>query len=168
MADVIGEEFSERQLNRGTVFVGVSTIAVGSFATIGFVPFATSMGIVRMTGVATRKPFYIGSVMMIILGILGPVGMFFAAIPPAVGYGSLTVLFGVIVKQGVDYLKKAELTERKGFALGIAMLVGTGIMMQPFSLFESLPSVIVPFVSNGLLVGVILSIILEQVLKEKV
>ena len=167
MADVLGDDLTEKQLNRGTAFVGVSAILTGSFSTVGFVPFATSMGIVRMTDVATRKPFYIGSIAMIVLGVLGPVGLFFAAIPPAVGYGAMTVLFAVIIKQGIDYLRKAELTERKGLALGIAMLTGTGIMMQPFSLFDSLPQIIVPFASNGLLVGVILAIILEQVLKEK-
>ena len=167
MADVIGDDFSERQLNRGTVLYGVSTIAISSFATVGFVPFATSIGIVRMTDVATRKPFYIGNIAMIVLGVIGPVGMFFAAIPPAVGYGAMTVLFAVILKQGLDYFKKAGLTERTGIAVGIAMLTGTGIMMQPFGLFEHLPSLIVPFASNGLLVGVILAIILEQVLREK-
>jgi xanthine/uracil permease len=167
MADVLEEEFSEKQLNRGTAFFGVSTIATGVFATIGFVPFATSMGIVRMTGVATRKPFYLGSLAMIVLGIIGPVGMFFAAIPPAVGYGALLVLFAVIVKQGTDNFKKAEITERKGFALGISMLTGTGLMMQPFDIFQGLPQIVVPFVSNGLLVGVILAIVLEQALKER-
>jgi len=167
MADVVKEEFTEKQLNRGTVFFGITTIATGAFSTIGFVPFATSMGIVRMTGVAARRPFYLGSLAMIVLGLIGPVGLFFAAIPPAVGYGSLSVLFGIIVKQGADYIKKAELTERKGFAFGIAMLTGTGIMMQPFELFGSLPQIIVPFAANGLLVGVILAIVLEQALKEK-
>jgi xanthine/uracil permease len=167
MADAIGEDFTEKQLNRGTVFFGVSTIVTGAFATVGFVPFATSIGIVRMTGVASRKPFYLGSAAMILMGLIGPVGLFFAAIPPAVGYGSLTVLFAIIVKQGADYLKKAELTERKGFAIGISMLVATGIMMQPFALFEILPRIIVPFVSNGLLVGVILAIVLEQLLRER-
>jgi len=167
MADVLGEEFPEKQLNRGTIFFGVSTIATGAFATVGFVPFATSIGIVRMTGVASRRPFYLGCIAMIVLSLLGPVGMFFAAIPPAVGYGSLAVLFGVILKQGTDQIKKAELSERKGLALGIAMLTGTGIMMQPMSLFEQLPSIVVPFVSNGLLVGVILAIVLEQALKER-
>ena len=167
MADLLGEEFTEKQLNRGTVFFGVTTMATGVFSTIGFVPFATSIGIVRMTGVATRKPFYLGSLAMIVLGVIGPVGLFFAAIPPAVGYGSLILLFAVIVKQGADYIRKAELTERKGFAFGIAMLTATGIMMQQFELFESLPTIIVPFASNGLLVGVILAIILEQLLKER-
>jgi len=167
MADILKEDFTEKQLNRGTVFFGITTMATGVFSTIGFVPFATSMGIVRMTSVAARKPFYLGSLAMIVLGLIGPIGLFFAAIPPAVGYGSLSVLFGIIVKQGADYIKKAELTERKGFAFGIAMLTGTGIMMQPFELFNSLPAIIVPFAANGLLVGVILAIILEQTLQDR-
>ena len=167
MADLLEDEFTDKKLNRGAIFYGVSSITSGAFSTIGFVPFATSIGIVRMTENAARKPFYIGCVAMIILGVLGPVGMFFAAIPPPVGYGALSVLFAVIVKQGLDYFKKAEITERKGIGLGIALLTGTGIMMQPFSLFEHLPSVIGPFVSNGLLAGIFLSILLEQALKER-
>ena len=167
MADLLHEEFTEKQINRGTAFFGVTTIMTGAFCTIGFVPFATSIGIVRMTSVATRKPFYLGSAIMIILGVIGPVGLFFAAIPPAVGYGSLSVLFAIIVKQGTDSIKKAELTERKGFAFGLSLLIGTGLMMQPFELFSSIPTILEPFLSNGLLVGVVLSIILEQALKER-
>jgi len=167
MADLLKEEFTVKQINRGTIFFGVSTIATGAFCTIGFIPFTTSIGIVRMTSVATRKPFYLGSAAMIVLGVIGPVGLFFAAIPPAVGYGALSVLFAIIIKQGTDIIRKAGLTERSGLAFGIALLTGTGIMMQPFALFTSLPTIIEPFVSNGLLVGVILSIILEQVLKER-
>jgi xanthine/uracil permease len=166
-AEVIGEEFTEKQLDRGTMCFGFSTVMTGLFATIGFVPFATSMGIIRMTGVATRKPFYLGSVAMIVLGLLGPVGLFFAAIPPSVGYGALLVLFAVIIKQGFDNFTRARLTEKLGFAVGISMMAGSGIMMQPFAVFANLPDVIVPFVSNGLLVGVILAIIFEQLLKER-
>jgi len=167
MADLLKEEFTVKQINRSTIFFGVSTIVTGAFSTIGFVPFATSIGIVRMTSVAARKPFYIGSAAMILLGVIGPIGLFFAAIPPAVGYGSLSVLFAIILKQGMDIVKKAGLTERSGLAFGIAMLVGTGLMMQPFVLFSTLPLIIQPFVSNGLLVGIILSIVLEQALKER-
>jgi xanthine/uracil permease len=82
-----------------------------------------------------------------------------------VGYGSLLVLFAVILKQGVDSFKKAKLTERTGFTAGIAILTATGIMMQPADIFKNLPGIIAPFASNGLLIGVMFAIILEQVLK---
>ena len=167
MSDLLDVKMSDRQLNRGTLFFGVTTIATGVFTTIGFVPFATSIGIVRMTGVAARKPFYWGCAAMIALSLIGPVGMFFAAIPPPVGYGSLLVLFGIIFKQGTDSIKKAEVTERSGFALGVSMLIGTGLMMQPFAVFEHLPAILLPFASNGLLVGVILAIVFEQALMER-
>ncbi|MDR1029122.1 MAG: purine/pyrimidine permease [Clostridiales Family XIII bacterium] len=167
MADVLGEELTEKQLNRGTMCYGLSSFMTGVFPTVGFTVFAISMGIVRLTGVATRKPFYLGSVVMIVLGLFAPIGLFFATIPSSVGYGAMMVLFAVIVKQGVDCFQKANITERKGFALGVSMLAGTGIMMQPFAVFQNLPNVIVPFASNGLLVGVILAIVLEQILKDR-
>jgi xanthine/uracil permease len=165
MAEVVGEDFPKKQLDRGSICFGLSTVMSGLFAVVGFVPFASSMGIVRMTGVAVRKPFYLASLAMITLGLIGPVGIFFASIPPSVGYGSLLVLFAVILKQGVDSFKKAELTERTGFAAGIAILTATGIMMQPVDIFKNLPGIIALFASNGLLIGVMFAIILEQVLK---
>ncbi|GMO50055.1 MAG: purine/pyrimidine permease [Treponemataceae bacterium] len=167
MADVIGESFSEKQLNRGTMCFGLSTAVTGLFATVGFVPFGSSMGVIRMTGVAARKPFYLGSIAMVALGLIAPVGLFFASIPPSVGYGALFVLFAIIMKQGIDNFKKAALTERTGLAAGLAMLTATGIMMQPPAVFDSLPDAAAPFVSNGLLVGVILAVVLEQALKER-
>ncbi|MDR2162785.1 MAG: purine/pyrimidine permease [Clostridiales Family XIII bacterium] len=167
MADVLDEELTEKQMDRSTMCYGLSSFMTGVFPTVGFTVFATSMGIVRLTGVATRKPFYLGSAAMLALGVFAPVGLFFASIPPSVGYGAMMVLFAVIVKQGVDCFRKAHLTERKGFALGVSMLAGTGVMMQPFDVFHNLPDVIVPFASNGLLVGVILSVVLEQILKDK-
>ena len=167
MADVLEEDLTEKQLNRGTMCYGLSSFMTGIFPTIGFTVFATSMGIVRLTGVATRKPFYVGSAALIVLGLFAPIGLFFATIPPSVGYGAMLVLFAVIMKQGVDCLIKAKITEKKGFALGVSMLVGTGIMMQPFAVFENLPSIVTPFASNGLLVGTIIAIVLEQILNEK-
>lgn len=167
MADCLEDEFTEKQLNRGTMGFGLSSLMTGIFPTVGFTVFATSIGIVRVTGVATRKPFYAGCVALIVLGLFAPVGMFFASIPPSVGYGSMLILFAVIMKQGIDSLFKANITEKKGLALGVAMLTGTGIMMQPFAVFESLPSIVTPFASNGLLVGVVLCIILEQILNER-
>jgi xanthine/uracil permease len=76
------------------------------------------------------------------------------------------ILFAIIMKQGIDCFQKVHITERKGLAIGVSMLVGVGVMMQPFDVFNNLPEVIVPFASNGLLIGVILAIILEQILKK--
>jgi xanthine/uracil permease len=167
MADVLDEELTEKQLNRGTMCYGLSSFMTGVFPTVGFTVFATSMGIVRLTGVAARKPFYLGSAAMLVLGVFAPIGLFFATIPPSVGYGAMMILFAVIIKQGVDCFQKAQITERRGLALGVSMLAGAGVMMQPFAVFQNLPGVAVPFASNGLLIGVILAIVLEQVLKDR-
>nr|WP_312648632.1 solute carrier family 23 protein [Aminipila sp.] len=43
---------------------------------MGFVPFASSMGVIAMTGMASRRPFYLGSAFMIVLGLIAPVGSF--------------------------------------------------------------------------------------------
>ena len=46
----------------------------------------------------------------------------------------------------------------------IPLFVGTVIMTLPASYFESIPGFVRPFMSNGLLVGIILALLLENML----
>jgi xanthine/uracil permease len=164
MADVIGEEVSKKRLNRSGSLYGLTGMIAGILPTVGFVPFASSMGVISMTRVASRRPFYLASVFMIVLGLVAPVGAFFASIPPAVGYSAMMIVFALIFGQGLRELQRIEFTPRENFIVGISMLVGMGIMFLPTSIFVSLPGFAKYVFSNGLIDGMLLTIILEQLI----
>lgn len=164
MADVTGEEVSKKQLNRSGSLYGLTGMMAGILPTVGFVPFASSMGVISMTRVASRRPFYLASVFMIVLGLVAPVGAFFASIPPAVGYSAMMIVFALIFGQGLRELQRIEFTPRENFIVGISMLVGMGIMFLPASIFVSLPGFAKYVFSNGLIDGMLLTIIMEQLL----
>ena len=117
-----------------------------------------------MTGVASRRPFYLGSALMIGLGLIAPVGAFFASIPPAVGYSAMMIVFALIFGQGLRELQRIEFTPRENFIVGISMLVGMGIMFLPTSIFVALPGFAKFIFSNGLIDGMLMTIILEQLI----
>nr|WP_315020217.1 purine/pyrimidine permease [uncultured Aminipila sp.] len=168
MADVAQDKVIPKQLNRSIGFYGFTAVMTGIVPTVGFVPFASSMGVIAMTGVASRRPFYLGSAFMIVLGLIAPVGSFFASIPPSVGYAAMMIVFALILGQGLREFQRVEFTQRENLIVGISMLVGMGVMFLPSALFISLPGFWKYIFSNGLIVGMLMSIILEQlVLREK-
>lgn len=92
----------------------------------------------------------------------------FASIPPSVGYAAMMIVFALILGQGLREFQRVEFTQRENLIVGISMLVGMGLMFLPSALFISLPGFWKYIFSNGLIVGMLMSIILEQlVLREK-
>jgi xanthine/uracil permease len=122
------------------------------------------MGTTAMTRVASRKPFILGSAFMIVLGVIGPVGTFFASIPPSVGYSAMMIIFSMILGQGLREFAKSPLGPRESMVIGISMILGIGIMFLPSSVFLSMPQGLRYIVSNGLVDGIIVAILLEHVL----
>lgn len=164
MSEVVDEPTTGKQINRGAIIFGLSTIFIGLTPTVGFVPFASSMGATAMTRVASRRPFILGSIFMIILGLISPVGAFFSAIPPSVGYSAMMIIFALMFRQALSEFRKIPLGNREGLTIGITMIVGIGIMFLPLESFRALPQMIRYIASNGLVVGILLVVLLEHLL----
>lgn len=167
MSEVIGDSVDRRRLNRTVGIHGLATVLCGIFPTVAFMPYVSSTGIVKMTGVAARGPFYLASVFMIVMGMIAPVGGFFSTIPNAVGYAALIMIYALIMGQGFNELKKVEFTNRENFIVGISMLIGMGVMFLPAEAFSSLPQVAGYILSNGLIDGMAIAFLLEHVILRK-
>lgn len=104
---------------------------------------------------------------MMILGLVAPVCTFFAAIPPAVGYSAMMIVFALMLEQGIKEFRKVEFTNREGFIVGISFMIGAGIMFLDTAAFMDLPQMLRYIVSNGLIMGLIITVILEHVILRK-
>ena len=104
---------------------------------------------------------------MMLLGVIAPVCSFFAAIPPAVGYSAMMIVFALMLEQGIREYKKVEFTNREGFIVGISFMVGAGIMFLDSTAFLSLPQMLRYIVSNGLIMGLVIVMLLEHVILQK-
>ncbi|WP_371377820.1 purine/pyrimidine permease [Sporomusa aerivorans] len=162
MSAVTGEPLKPAMFNRGAVFTGVSDILAGLGAVIGFIPYASAIGFTAMTGVASRKPFIVGAVLITLLGIFPQVGVLFAAMPPTVGNSVMFVVFCLILGMGIEEFSKVTLTNREMYVLGISLMVGVGVMFLPQQVFNNLPPVFRYILLNGMIVGLILCMALER------
>lgn len=167
MSELLDRPNTPVSIRRSTVLFGVTAALCGIFPVTGFVPFASAPSTTKLTRVAARSPFILGGVFMMILGILAPVCTFFAAIPPAVGYSAMMIVFALMLEQGIKEFKKVEFSNREGFIVGISFMIGAGIMFLDAGAFLILPQMLRYIVSNGLIMGLIIAILMEHVILRK-
>ena len=167
MSDLLETPLEKKQVKRATLLFGLTAGLTGLFPVTGFVPFASAPSTTKITRVAARGPFIIGGIFMMILGIIAPVCTFFAAIPPSVGYSAMMIVFAMMFEQGIREYKKITFTNREGFIVGISFMIGAGIMFLNASAFAELPQMLRYIVSNGLIMGLIIALLMEHVLLRK-
>lgn len=162
MAELTGTEADARRINRGALFTGISDLLAGAGSVVGFIPYASAIGFVAITGVASRLPFIISNVVLAALALFPLVGNLFASIPPAVGYSVLFVTFSQIAIVGINNYARSGLDSRSGLIIGVSLMLGVGIMTVPQDYLDILPLWARYFFGNGLILGTLLSLILDN------
>ena len=168
MAEMMEEQVPLKRWNRSFLIHGLSTSLAGIFPTIAFMPYLSSTGFLAMTGVAARSPFVLAGIVMILLGAITPIGMLFASIPMVVGCSALLVIFSLILGQGLKELQKISITNRECFVIGIPLLVGIGAMFLPVSTFQDLSGALAYILPNGLVDGIFIALVLDNILPKKI
>jgi len=162
MANLTGQVTEAKDYNRGVIFTGVSDLLAGAGAVIGFIPYASAIGFSALSGVASRVPFIIGACLLGFLGLVSPVGNFFASIPVPVGYTVLLTTFCQVLGAGLKDYARLGLDNRDLFVIGIPLIVGTGIMFIPSPALRVVPAAFRYLLGNGLIVGMTVCFLLEH------
>ena len=143
---------------------GVATIGAGVFGLVPYAPFVSSIGFLRQTNIYDRLPFIIGSFLFFIMGVIEPIGSFFSTLPLSIGSAVLFVAYLQLFNSSIEFFKGISFNTLNVYRSAIPLFVGVIIMTLPASYFESIPTFIRPFTSNGLLMGIIIALILENML----
>ena len=169
MSDVVDKKIDPRGLKKGFLLHGLGALFSGIIPVVPMMPYIISAGTVVMTGVASRRPMFTAGLLLLVMGLVAPVGSLFAAIPIPVGYAVMTVMFSLIFKQGLVEVGRASAVypDRIGYVVGISMIIGVGAMFLPFETFTQLPGVLPYLFSNGLIDGTIVVIVLDRILLKK-
>ena len=167
MGAMVGETITEKKMQRSIFFHGMATFMTGGFSSIAFMPYVSSIGVVEMTGVASRRPMYLAAGGMIVMGLIAPFGALFATIPACVGNGALIIIFALCIGQALREFRKVEFESRENLIVGLSMIIGCGIMFLPAGTFSKLPATAACLLSNGLIVGMAAAFLLEHVVMRK-
>ncbi|WP_258000476.1 purine/pyrimidine permease [Bacillus sp. Marseille-P3661] len=156
------QEDFRKQVNQGTTFSGVGTGLAGIFSAIANVPLATSAGFIALTGQKRKNPFIFAATLLIILTFFPPVVALISSIPSPIANAALMASFVQLVGLAIRNVTLTTLDSRKVTIVGVTYLIGMGTMFLPPEVFANLPSIAQNLMSNGLLVGTGLVILIEQ------
>lgn len=166
-SELLGEEANQRRINRGYILTGAYSAGGALFGLVSHAPFASSVGFLESTRIFDRRPFLIGGGMMAVLGLVPLFYQALSTLPVHVGNAVLFVAYMQLFGTAMRSLKGYEFNSVTIHRLAVPVLVGIAIMFADPALFEALPAVLAPLLSNGFIVGVLLSIVLELTVRWK-
>ncbi|WP_404349246.1 uracil/xanthine transporter [Sutcliffiella horikoshii] len=162
-ADLYGETAKPGQFRNSFFFTGLFSVIASLFGLVPYTPFTSTIGFLQSTRILDRKPFFIGGIMLAAIGLVPPLTSFLVTMPMTVGNAVLFVAYLQLFGTAYSSLRGAVFNSDTIFRLAAPVLLGVCLMNTSPAVFGPLPVLLQPFLANGLIMGVLLSIVLEKV-----
>ena len=116
------------QVNRGIGAEGLCCAMSACFGSVATTSYTENIGLIGLTGVASRYVVRIGAVILIFLSLIGKLGALVATMPSPVIGGAYITLFGTIGALGIQNLMRADMgSQRNVLIVGFAFLMAMGL-----------------------------------------
>ena len=116
------------QINRGIGVEGAMCALSGLLGSVATTSYTENIGLIGLTGVASRYVVRAGAVILILLSLIGKLGALIATMPTPVIGGAYITLFGTIGALGVQNLMRADMgSQRNVLIVGFAFLMALGL-----------------------------------------
>jgi len=155
-------EATDAEYRNSFTLTGLFTIIAGVFGLVPYAPYVSSIGFLKQTEDLRRLPLILGGFMFLLMGLIPVIGHFFSLLPLSVGSAVLFVAYLQMFNSSWDFFKQVSFNTVNVYRAALPLFVGIIIMTMPATTFETLPSLVRPLVSNGLLVGIFLALIMEN------
>ncbi|HEX7065465.1 MAG TPA: purine/pyrimidine permease [Bacillales bacterium] len=162
-ADAVEKE--RPNYNRSGFIMGINQMLAGLFSTVGGVPLSAAAGFITTTKIKERLPFLVGSAAVLLVSLFPAVTSFFASIPMPVGYATIFLSIASLAGIALSQYRTVVGEERPRFIISFSLMAGLGTMFIPEQAWDGLPKVLASIMSNGLVVGVLICILLEQIMR---
>lgn len=153
-------------VTRTTLMNGISNMLSGVFSTVGAVPISVSASFVKMTGQYRKKPFMIACIAIVAVSCLPFIYAVLSTLPGQIAYAVLLPTFTQLIGIGMKTVLKIPFDQRRLTIFSIALSLGAGVMFLPEDLMAELPTIMQYIIGNGLMVGTLITLVLEQVWRE--
>lgn len=158
LAEWGGQTLTTQRVNRGlfTEFLGCAAgAAVGG---LGTTSYPENVGIIRVSGVASRYVTLTAGALALMLGVLPAVGLLLASLPAPVLSAASSMLFGIIAISGIQMLARVQWDEWNMAVAAPAFIISLGSMYLPADVLALLPDAVKGIVAQPMMLGVLLLI----------
>lgn len=155
---------TQKELMRTVRGDGLGSVIAALFNGLPVISGSPNVGIICMTGVASRFVTLLGGIIIGILAFFPKVAQLLALTPSPVLGGVLLVTFGTIASSGIRVIGMSKLTKRNITILAMSIAVGVGGSYSQAA-FAFLPSTVVTVVtgiSGSALTALLLNFILPR------
>jgi NCS2 family nucleobase:cation symporter-2 len=163
MVSAADRQPTDKELSRGVMTDGLASSFGAVFSAFPQISFSQNVGLIALTGVASRYVVAVGGVFLMVAGLLPKLGAVVTTIPSAVLGGAVTIMFGMIVSAGIKMLAGIEYTRRNMLIIGVSIAVAIGLRFQE-AIYANAPTDVQAILHSGLVPGALMSIILNLIL----
>ncbi|WP_028921595.1 nucleobase:cation symporter-2 family protein [Pseudonocardia acaciae] len=163
VGEVVGKPAGPRDIAGLLRVDGLLTALSGVFGGFAYTTFGQNIGLIALTGVRSRYPVAVGGGILIVLGVVQPVGRVVAAIPQPVVGAAAVATFSALAVSGMHLLSKVDFT-RPGNLLIVMLSLGVGLIpaVAP-NFYAQMPAVTQTFFKSGVATGTIVAVVLNLV-----
>ncbi|VGV81049.1 nucleobase:cation symporter-2 family protein [Streptococcus pyogenes] len=167
LSDITNDKLDSKRLRNGYRSEGLAVLLGGLFNTFPYTGFSQNVGLVQISGIRTRKPIYFTALFLVILGLLPKFGAMAQMIPSPVLGGAMLVLFGMVALQGMKMLNQVDFEHNEHNFIIAAVSIAAGVGFNGTNLFASLPETAQMFLTNGIVIATLTSVVLNLLLNSK-
>ncbi|WP_409345560.1 uracil/xanthine transporter [Paenibacillus sp. MBLB4367] len=157
-------ETKEMEYRRSFALTGAYSVVSGAFGLVPYAPYASSLGFLQSTRILARSPFLVGALIFMTLGFIPALSGFFSSMPVSVGHAVLFVAYLQLFGSAARNLGSVSFTPFTVYKIAIPAMAGLSLMNIPAAAFADVPALIRPIVSNGLLMGIVLAVTINNVI----
>ncbi|MEZ9659751.1 nucleobase:cation symporter-2 family protein [Vibrio sp. 10N.261.52.F3] len=156
-------QVSGKDLKRGLLGDGLGSTLSSILTAMPLASFSQNVGIVGITGVASRYVVAATGGLLILGGLFPKLAAIAVTIPKPVLGGVGFVMFGMIAYAGIRMLIKAADTKRNALVICVGLASGLAVTFEP-RLLQHLPHDLANFLHSGITAGTIMTVLLNLVL----
>lgn len=156
-------EITGKHLRGGVLADGLGSAFAAIMSTTPFSSFSQNIGVISLTGVASRYVVALTGVLLALAGLFPVFGALIVSIPLPVLGGAGLMMFAMIIAAGIQMLDKVERSRRNGLIIAISIGCGLAVTTRP-ELLEKLPAFFREVLGSGITVGSLLALMLNLVL----
>ncbi len=163
LSNYCNTHLDSKRLSAGIRWEGLNSIIAGVFNCTATTSFSQNIGVVGVTGVASRFVVMAAGGILVAAGLLPKLGALIASVPQPVIGGAGLIMFGMILSGGIGIIKSIEFSRRNTMVLTLGVAAGLAVTYRP-EIVGQLPTALKTIMGNGIALGAIVTVLANLIL----
>lgn len=157
------EKYSSKKLSGSVLGDGVGSLLAGIFGAGPNTSFSQNIGIIPLTGVASRYVVAVAGGILMLMGVFPKLAALVNIMPSPVLGGAGVIMFGMIAVGGIKNFQEVDFNKRNSLILAISLGLGLGVAVKP-EILSHLPETVQIIFRSGMTTATIFAIALNLIL----